>query len=409
MSARLNDIKDHLTGGAHPASSTDTTPDDVVIVAANRTAIAKGFKGSLKDVNTDYILLQFLLQLVASFPSEIRDHLDLIGEVACGNVLNTGAGATEHRAACLAAGIPYTTPFVAVNRQCSSGLTAVNDIANKIKVGQIDIGLALGVESMTQNYKNINSLGTISDELKTDKRANKCLIPMGFTNENIAQKWSIDRAKQDKFASESYNKAERASKTGLFKEEILPIPLPSGKMFDTDEGPRPNVTSDSLGQLRPAFIKDKGTTTAGNASQVSDGAAGVLLARRSIAEKLNLPIMGRYVAFQVVGVPPEVMGVGPAFAIPRVLKDAHLNVSEIDIFEINEAFAAQALFCIEKLGINPSKVNPRGGAIALGHPLGCTGARQIATILHELQPNQIGVVSMCIGTGMGAAAVFIKE
>ena len=188
-----------------------------------------------------------------------------------------------------------------------------------------------------------------------------------------------------------------------------PITLPDGSICQSDEGPRPNVTAKSLSSIKPAFLKDRGTTTAGNASQVSDGVAGVLLARRSVANQLNLPVLGRYVDFQTVGVPPEIMGVGPAYAIPKVLESIGLQIQDIDVFEINEAFAAQALYCIHKLGIDVDKVNPRGGAIALGHPLGCTGARQVATILRELQKDQIGVVSMCIGTGMGAAAVFIKE
>ncbi|EDO15094.1 hypothetical protein Kpol_416p9 [Vanderwaltozyma polyspora DSM 70294] len=410
MSQRLQNIGNHLSGSnGQSCPITSKRPDDIVIVSAKRSAIARGFKGSFKDVNSDYLLTQFLIQFFNDLPPEIREHQDLIQEVTCGNVLNPGAGATEHRGSCLAAGIPYSVPFMALNRQCSSGLTAVNDIANKIKTGQIDIGLALGVESMTKNYAAVNPLGRISDELKANKEARKCLIPMGITNENVASNFSITRQDQDKFAANSYNKAEKAVKTGLFKDEILPIQLPDGRIVDTDEGPRPNVTPESLSKIKPAFIKDKGTTTAGNASQVSDGVAGVLLARRSVAEKLNLPIVGRYLAFQAVGVPPEIMGVGPAYAIPRVLQDVGLQVKDIDIFEINEAFAAQALYCIHKLGIDINKVNPRGGAIALGHPLGCTGARQIATIMRELQPGQIGVTSMCIGTGMGAAAVFVKE
>lgn len=408
MTERLAEIKDILTGEYHN-DIRKTRPDDIVIVSAHRSAIGKGFKGSFKDLNTDYLLLQFLNEFFDRLPSSIADHRELIGEVTCGNVLNMGAGATEHRSACLAAGIPFSTPFVAVNRQCSSGLTAINDIANKIKVGQIDIGLALGVESMSKNYGKVNPLGSISDELKADSKAKKCLIPMGFTNENIANKFVITRQMQDEFAANSYKKAESASSRGLFQDEILPIRLPNGNKMDKDEGPRSGVSAQSLGTLKPAFIKDKGTTTAGNSSQISDGVAGVLLARRSVAEKLDLPIIGRYVAFQAVGVPPEIMGVGPAYAIPRVLRDVGMSVEDIDIFEINEAFAAQALYCIHKLGIAPEKVNPRGGAIALGHPLGCTGARQVATILRELQQDEVGVVSMCIGTGMGAAAVFVKE
>lgn len=417
MSQRLQSIKDHLVESAmgkgeskRKNSSLEKRPEDVVIVAANRSAIGKGFKGAFKDVNTDYLLYNFLNEFIGRFPEPLRADLNLIEEVACGNVLNVGAGATEHRAACLASGIPYSTPFVALNRQCSSGLTAVNDIANKIKVGQIDIGLALGVESMTNNYKNVNPLGMISsEELQKNREARKCLIPMGITNENVAANFKISRKDQDEFAANSYQKAYKAKNEGLFEDEILPIKLPDGSICQSDEGPRPNVTAESLLSIRPAFIKDRGTTTAGNASQVSDGVAGVLLARRSVANQLNLPVLGRYIDFQTVGVPPEIMGVGPAYAIPKVLEATGLQVQDIDIFEINEAFAAQALYCIHKLGIDLNKVNPRGGAIALGHPLGCTGARQVATILRELKKDQIGVVSMCIGTGMGAAAIFIKE
>lgn len=423
MAQRLNDIKEHLQNSLFddpPIKQVKNKhPQDVVIVCAYRTAIARGFKGSLKDVNTDYILLQFLLQFIQQLPKILQSDLKQIQDITCGNVLNVGAGATEHRAATLAAGFPYDIPFNSINRQCSSGLSAVNDIANKILTGQIDCGLALGCESMSKNYKNINALGDISDSLKTNPMAQKCLIPMGFTNENIVKQWGIDREIQDKFASESYQKAQFALDNGFFKNEILPIPLPKEddedgtkekvKWFSKDEGPRPNVTKDSLSILKPAFIKDKGTTTAGNSSQVSDGAAGVLLMRRSLADKLGIPILGKYIAFQCVGVPPEVMGVGPAFAIPKVLKQVKLSINDIDIFEINEAFAAQCVFCINKLKIPMKKVNPRGGAIALGHPLGCTGARQVATILNEMSTGQIGVVSMCIGTGMGAAAIFVKE
>lgn len=408
MAERLAKIRDHLTGD-YANNIHQKRPDDIVVVSAKRSAIAKGFKGSFKELNSDYLLLQFLKEFFDELPSEITEHKELIGEVTCGNVLNFGAGATEHRSACLAAGIPYTTPFVAVNRQCSSGLTAVNDVANKIKVGQIDIGLALGVEAMTRNYAKLNPLGSISEEMKADPRAKKCMIPMGFTNENIAHQFNITREMQDEFAANSYQKAEYASSHGYFEDEILPITLPDGTKVTRDEGPRKNVTAHNLAALKPAFIKDRGTTTAGNSSQISDGVAGVLLARRSVAESLHLPVIGRYVAFQAVGVPPEIMGVGPAYAIPRVLKDVSLSLSDIKIFEINEAFAAQALYCINKLGIDIKKVNPRGGAIALGHPLGCTGARQVATILRELDKGEVGVVSMCIGTGMGAAAVFIKE
>lgn len=403
MSKRLSQVEKHLTTEAL-GDVRSKTPNDVVIVAAYRSAIAKGFKGAFKDVNTDYLLMEFLKEFFERVPIE----KSAIQEVTCGNVLNPGAGATEHRAAMLAAGLRYQTPLVAVNRQCSSGLTAVNDVANKIICGQIDVGLALGVESMTKNYAP-GALGKISPELKSNKESRKCLIPMGFTNENVAHKFGITREEQDMFALRSFQKAEKALNDEAFKDEIIPIKLPDGSIVELDEGPRKGMTIDTLQNLKPVFIKDKGVTTAGNASQISDGVAGVLLMRRSVAMKHGYEIIGKYVAFQAVGVPPEIMGVGPAFAIPRVLKDCGLNIEDIDVFEINEAFAGQALYCMNTLGFNEKRLNPRGGAIALGHPLGCTGARQVATILRELEAGQIGVVSMCIGTGMGAAAVFVKE
>lgn len=368
-------------------------------------------------MNSDQILLTFLRQLIRDkFPHAIQDDLSLIEEITCGNVLNPGSGATSHRAACLASGFPHTTPFNAINRQCSSGLTAVNDVANKILVGQIDCGLALGVESMSVNY-GIEALGSISDSVKSDPRASKCLVPMGITNENIVAQYGVSRRDQDAFAAESHQKAGRAIEQGLFKDEIVPVCLPRGESeeetscwFSRDEGPRHGVTAESLSRLKPAFLKTgKGTTTAGNSSQISDGAAAVLMMRRSLAHKLNVPILAKYIAFQTVGVAPEIMGVGPAYAIPKVLSRCHLHLEEISLFEINEAFAAQCLYCIDKLQVPRAKVNVKGGAIALGHPLGCTGARQVATLLHSLQPQQLGVVSMCVGTGMGAAAVFLRE
>ncbi|CAR23080.1 acetyl-CoA C-acyltransferase [Lachancea thermotolerans CBS 6340] len=407
MSERLTQIKDHLISAVSP-SVQDQRADDVVIIAAHRSPIARGFKGGFKDVNSDYLVHQFLQEFFKKVPSSLSENKQLIEEVACGNVLNPGAGATEHRAACLAAGIPFSTPFVALNRQCSSGLVAVNDIANKIKVGQIGIGLALGAESMSKNY-GPKALGNVSAEMKQNKDAKKCMVPMGITNENVSHKFHVSRQSQDTFAAESHRKAERAISEGLFEDEILPINLPDGTTISTDEGPRKGVTADNLAQLKPAFIPEKGTTTAGNASQISDGVAAVLLARRSIAESMELPILGKYVACQVIGVPPEIMGVGPAYAIPKVLKDCGLAIEKVDVFEINEAFAGQALYCINKLQIPLAKVNPRGGAIALGHPLGCTGARQVATLLRELERGQVGIVSMCVGTGMGAAAVFVRE
>ncbi|KAG8573271.1 hypothetical protein GDO81_012340 [Engystomops pustulosus] len=237
-----------------------------------------------------------------------------------------------------------------------------------------------------------------------------------ITSENVAERFGVSRRKQDEFSLASQQKAAAAQRSGNFKAEIVPVTTAftddqgntTTITVTEDEGIRPNTTLEGLAKLRPAF-KDDGSTTAGNASQVSDGAAAVLLAKRSTAAQLGLPIMGVLKSFAVVGVPPDIMGIGPAYAIPVALEKAGLSVHDIDVYEINEAFASQAVYCVEKLGIPLEKVNPNGGAIALGHPLGCTGARQTVTLLNELKrrgKQGYGVVSMCIGTGMGAAAVF---
>lgn len=413
---RLNQLAGQISPSSKQALL-KKNPDDVVIVGAYRTAMTKGGRGSFKDVGSDWILTKFL----EAFLKKTGVDPSLIEDVTVGNVLNRAAGASEHRGACLAAGIPNTAAFVAINRQCSSGLMAISDIANKIKCGEIDCGIGAGVESMSANY-GPQSIPKVDPELQENEEMAKCLIPMGITNENVAEKYSIPRPKQDAFAAESYRKAEHAVSSGLFKAEILPIEAylrddddedeGSSEIkritVDTDEGPRKGVTAQSLGKLRPAFKPD-GSTHAGNASQVSDGAAAVLLMRRSLAEKHGYPIQGKFVLCSSVGVPPEIMGIGPAVAIPSVLKKSGLTISDVDVFEVNEAFAAQCLYSAETCNIPTEKLNINGGAIALGHPLGCTGARQYATILQLLKPGQIGLTSMCIGTGMGAASVLIKE
>lgn len=258
----------------------------------------------------------------------------------------------------------------------------------------------------------------LSENIFENEQARNCLLGMGITSDNVAKEFGITRQMQDEFAAKSQAKAAAAQKNGDLNSEITPMQVKvkteDGKeqtiTADRDDGIRA-TTVESLTKLKPAFDAKTGTTTAGNASQVTDGAAAVLLARRSIAKKLGLPILGRMHGFATAGVPPHIMGVGPAFAIPEVLKRTGLKVSDIDIFEINEAFASQALFSVKKLGIDEAKVNPRGGAIALGHPLGATGARQICTLFSELKKTgkRYGSTSMCIGTGMGAAAVFERE
>ncbi|CAH6723449.1 3-ketoacyl-CoA thiolase, peroxisomal [[Candida] jaroonii] len=411
---RLNQLSGQLSGSAKE-SLKQKNPDDVVIVAAYRTALAKGGKGGFKDVGSDYILKN----LLEAFIKKTGVDVNLIEDVAVGNVLNRGAGSTEHRGAALAAGIPNKAAFIGVNRQCSSGLMAISEIANKIKCGEIDCGIGAGVESMSANY-GPQALSKIDEHLQDNEEVEKCLIPMGITSENVASQFNISRKDQDEFAAISYNRAEKAVSTGLFDDEILPIESFIAEEDDDenvtyksitvskDEGPRKGVTAASLAKLKPAF-SETGTTHAGNASQVSDGAAVVLLMRRSLAEAKGYPIQGKYVLCSTVGCPPEIMGVGPALAIPEVLKRAGLKLDDIDVFEINEAFASQCLYSINVCNIPKEKVNINGGAIAIGHPLGATGARQYATILRLMKPGDFGITSMCIGTGMGAASILIKE
>lgn len=349
---RLNQLAGQLSPSSKQ-SILEKNPDDVVIVGAYRTAMTKGGRGSFRDVGSDYILSKFL----EAFLKKTGVDPNLIEDVACGNVLNRAAGASEHRGACLAAGIPNTSAFIALNRQCSSGLMAISEIANKIKCGEIDVGIAAGVESMTKGY-GAEAIPKVDPALQENEEMAKCLIPMGITNENVADKYKISRERQDAFAAESYRKAEQAVSSGKFKSEILPIEAilredddddeEGGEtekkiVVDTDEGPRKGVTAQSLAKLKPAFKSD-GTTHAGNASQVSDGAAAVLLMRRSVAEAKGYPIQGKFVLCSAVGVPPEIMGIGPAVAIPTVLKKAGLTVNDVDVFEINEAFAAQCLY-----------------------------------------------------------------
>ena len=411
---RLNQLSGQLAPSSKQ-SILQKNPDDVVIVSAYRTALTKGGRGGFKDVGSDYILAKFLEAFLAKSGVDPK----LIEDVACGNVLNRAAGASEHRGACLAAGIPNSSAFFAINRQCSSGLMAISEIANKIKCGEIDCGLAAGVESMSANY-GPKSVPVFDHHLKDNVEMNKCLIPMGITNENVASKYSIPRTKQDAFAAASYQKAEQAVSSGAFKDEILAIESILAEedddekitykkvIIDTDEGPRKGVTAESLAKLKPAFNKN-GVTHAGNASQVSDGASAVLLMKRSLAEAKGYKIEAKFVLCVSVGVPPEIMGVGPAVAIPSVLKKTGLTVSDVDVFEVNEAFAAQCLYSAEACNIPAEKLNIKGGAIALGHPLGATGTRQYATILRLLKKGEIGLTSMCIGTGMGAASVLVKE
>ncbi|XP_075068285.1 3-ketoacyl-CoA thiolase, peroxisomal [Mixophyes fleayi] len=412
---RVRVVLGHLPGNprgvrAETTSSPGDRDQDIVIVHGRRTPICKAKRGGFKETTPD----ELLSCVMSAVLKDVNLKPELVGDICVGNVLQPGAGPLVARISQFLSEIPETVPSSCVNRQCSSGLQAIINIAGGIRNGSYDIGLACGVESMS--LRSVGNPGDISPRTVDNSTARDCLIPMGITSENVAEKFGITRQKQDAFSLASQQKAAAAQTSGRFKAEIVPVTTTftddQGNTrtitVSEDEGIRANTTLEGLGKLRPAF-KEGGSTTAGNASQVSDGAAAVLLSKRSTAMQLGLPIMGVLKSFAVIGVPPDVMGIGPAYAIPMALKKAGLTIHDIDVYEINEAFASQAVYCVEKLGIPVEKVNPNGGAIALGHPLGCTGARQTVTLLNELKrrgKRGLGVVSMCIGTGMGAAAVY---
>jgi len=387
----------------------ENNPRDVVIVAAVRTPVTKARKGGLKDTRPDDLLTCALAGALARVPAV--DPTD-IGDVVIGTAMPEGEqGMNVARISALAAGVPESVPAMTINRFCSSGLQALAQAAACIEAGWYDVALTGGVESMTQIPMG-GDRPTPNPRLMEDNP--EIYTPMGVTSENVAKQFEISRAQQDAFAVKSHQKAAAAQAAGRFADEIIPVET---RVFDgriwnqvtvsQDDGIRPDTSMEGLGRLRPAF-STTGTSTAGNSSQVSDGAAATLIMAREKAESLNLEILGTLRSFQVVGVKPEVMGIGPAVAIPKALERAGLETGDIDVFEINEAFASQAVYCVNALGLDEQKVNPNGGAIALGHPLGCTGAKLTATLLHEMKRRnaRYGVVSMCIGGGMGAAAVF---
>uniref|UniRef100_A0A1D1ZDC1 acetyl-CoA C-acyltransferase n=1 Tax=Anthurium amnicola TaxID=1678845 RepID=A0A1D1ZDC1_9ARAE len=413
-SSRVAQIVSHFSKDPKTAL-THKSPDDVVIVAAVRTPMTRSKKGGFKDTLPEELLAAALKGVLDRAGIDPK----LIEDIAVGNVLPPGGGATTARAAALYAGIPHTAALNTVNRQCSSGLQAVVQIAHEVALDQIEIGIGAGVESMTFGYGAGAMPSDTSERVFSNQEAADCLLPMGQTSENVAREFGITRAQQDEFSLVSHQRATVAQADGLFNDEIIPVQTrwidpktgdEKAIVVDKDDGVRKNTSLEGLAKLKPAFAAD-GTTTAGSSSQVSDGAAAVLLMKRKTAEKLKLPILGKFVRGVCVGVPPRVMGIGPAFAIPKLLEQTGLKVDDIDIYEINEAFASQAVYCVEKLGIDKNKVNPKGGAIAIGHPLGCTGARQVSTLLYELRRTgkKFGVTSMCIGSGMGYAALFIAE
>lgn len=426
MSQRLEKVLGHLSPAINPASESHTlspqatsanfskSPDDIVIISALRTPITKARKGGFKDTYVEELLgavIKATLERTKIDPAKIDD-------IIVGTVLGNGSQrANEARIAGILAGVPTSVPVHTINRQCSSGLQAVAHVAANIKAGYYDVGLATGVETMS--LAEFKWSGSMNPRVFLNQQAKDCLLPMGITSENVASRYGVTRKEQDEFAVLSNQRAAKAIKEGKFKDEIVPVKVKTKDpktgaekevVIDTDDGVRADTTFEGLSKLKPAF-QQGGTTTAGNSSQVSDGAAAVLLMKRKKAQQLGLPIIGVFRAFTVVGVDPSVMGIGPAFAIPAVLKQANINKDDVDLYEINEAFASQAVMSVKKIGLSLDKVNVNGGAIAIGHPLGATGARQIATILSELKKRKqkIGVTSMCIGSGMGAAAVIERE
>lgn len=396
--------------------------DDIVILSALRTPVTRAKKGGFKDAHDHELLSHVLRATLAAHPN-----LDpsKINDVQIGTVLSELGGSKAGRMAALHAGLPETATFQTVNRACSSGLAAITGVANAIRVGEIDVGIGGGMESMTRNYGSRAIPTALWGELKEsqNKDARDCIMSMGITAENVAERYKVSRKEQDEFAVASHLKAAKAQKEGLFDQEIVPVKtrtIPDPEHPETteevtiskDDGIRAKSTVEKLGTMKAAFKPD-GATTAGNSSQVSDGAAAVLMMRRSTAAELGLStsIIGKWAGTQVVGCRPDEMGIGPALAIPKLLSHTGISKEDVGIWEINEAFASQAVYCVRQLGIDQAKVNPKGGAIALGHPLGATGGRQLATLLPELerQGQQVGVVSMCIGTGMGMASLFIRE
>ncbi|KAE9408268.1 thiolase [Gymnopus androsaceus JB14] len=410
---RIKQIASHLTGSGGVSALQYQSPDDVVITMAIRSPLCKARKGGFKDARTDELMLEMFKRTIEM--SKIDP--SLVNDICVGNVLSSAA-AYEARAAALAAGFPITTPVQVINRFCSSGLMAVTSIANSIRAGQIEIGLAVGVESMSFNPDNGGP--EQSELLSCNAQSADCAKPMGWTSENVAEDFGVSRDEQDAFAALSFQRAEHAQKSGFFDKEIVPFEVfqkdprtgeRSPTLVTKDDGIRYGTTKESLSKIRSAFPQwGMGATTGGNASQITDGAASILLMTRRKAQELGLEILAKHVTTAVVGVPPRIMGVGqPSICDPAALENCDITKEDVDLYEINEAFASQYAYSVKTLGIPVDKVNVNGGAIAFGHPL--DEYLLIATGLNELKRRQgkVLVTSMCIGTGMGAAGVFVRD
>ncbi|ORY40625.1 putative acetyl-CoA C-acyltransferase precursor [Leucosporidium creatinivorum] len=407
------------------ASIVQKNASDVVFVTSLRTPIAK-FKGGFKDMYPEELLAHVL--------RSTKERLENLGvdvnggaiqDIHTGTVLMELGGAKSGRLASLDAGFPIETGFKAVNRQCASSLQSVTDIAHSIQSGMIDAGIAAGVEHMTRDYGTRAIPVNISPFIKQSpsQDAQDCLMPMGLTSEAVAAEYGFSREQQDEFACASHAKAKAAQDAGFLAEEIVPMTVRSvipadgekaevteEKVISKDEGIRPQTTMASLAKLKPAFKAD-GTGTAGNSSQISDGASAMTLMRRDVAESLGLKPIAKWVGSSVVGVPPRIMGVGPAYAVPALYKRFGISKEDVDIWELNEAFASQSLMVIKTLGLESATVNPKGGAIALGHPLGATGGRLLSSLIYELRRTEkkVGIATLCMGTGAGKATLIVAE
>ncbi|MBM7029644.1 acetyl-CoA C-acetyltransferase [Bacillus velezensis] len=386
---------------------------EAVIVAGARTPVGKAKKGSLAAVRPDdlgALCVKETLKRAGGYEGNIDDLI-----IGCATP-EAEQGLNMARNIGALAGLPHTVPAITVNRYCSSGLQSIAYGAEKIMIGAGDTVIAGGAESMSQ----VPMMGHVTrPNIALAEHAPEYYMSMGHTAEQVAETYGISREDQDAFAVRSHQNAAKALKEGKFNDEIVPVevsltevgddhkPRKKQFIFSQDEGVRPGTSADVLAKLRPAFSKT-GTVTAGNSSQTSDGAAAVMLMDREKASSLGLAPLVKFRSFAVGGVPPEVMGIGPIEAIPRALKLAGLELQDIGLFELNEAFASQAIQVIRSLGIDEEKVNVNGGAIALGHPLGCTGTKLTLSLIHEMKRRneQFGVVTMCIGGGMGAAGVF---
>ena len=390
---------------------------DAYIVAARRLPVARR-NGMFRNVRPDDMLAHALRAVMADVPG-----LDpaRIGDVIVGCAMpEAEQGMNVARIGALLAGLPDTVPGMTINRFCSSGVQAVADAANLIRLGLADVMIGAGTESMSVMPQIMGNKVAVNPAIFAGDEHLGIAYGMGLTAEQVANRWQVGREEQDAFAAESHRRAAAAIAAGHFKAEITPyairehLPdLASGEIrvrertVDSDEGPRADSTVEKLGKLRPVFHA-RGSVTAGNSSQMSDGAGAVLLVSEKALKEYNLTPLARFAGYAVGGVAPEIMGIGPVAAIPRALEQAGITQDDLDWIELNEAFAAQSIAVIRELGLNPAKINPLGGAIALGHPLGATGAIRTATVVHGLRRTggKYGMVTMCIGTGMGAAGIF---